>query len=70
VTQYSPSICCDLPPRQLIERCSLRLTHGSNKKKEQLLIIRYEMEPAEAVDEFFSRFFDAFYSLLEVYTQH
>ena len=57
---------CEMRPRELIELCSVRLKHGRNKKGETLVLVSYEIEPAQAEEDFFSRFFDAFYTRLEV----
>ena len=65
VTQFQPSLVCELPPNDVVEQCTVRMRAATSKANAGLIIVAYEMTPAHYEGVFFTRFFDSFTKILE-----
>jgi hypothetical protein len=65
ITQYTPSVVCELPPSDTVEQCTVKFRTSLSKSNAGLVLISYEMTPSSLELAYFVRFFDSYSKLLE-----
>jgi hypothetical protein len=65
ITQYTPSVVCELPPNDTVDQCTVRCRTALSKSNAGLVMISYEMTPPSLELAYFVRFFDSYSKMLE-----